>query len=57
MIKRDSLLEYRVALDSSNRDVQRVVFYTRNNKKLTEELSKMPDGFTWFEQLERHVPV
>lgn len=57
MIKRDSLLEYRIALDSSNKEVQRVVFYTRNNQKLSDELAKMPDGFAWFEQLEKHVPV
>ena len=57
IIKRDSLPDYRIALDSSNKKVQRVVFYTRNNKALMEELSKMPDGYAWYEKLERTAPA
>jgi hypothetical protein len=43
-------------LDKSNK-VQRVVFYTRNNKALSEELSNMVDGYTWYEKLEKTIPV
>ncbi|MEB0222231.1 replication initiator protein A [Pseudomonas sp. AB12(2023)] len=56
IIKRDSLPDYRVALDKSAK-IQRVVFYTRSNKALTQELQKMVDGFSWFEKLEKTVPV
>ncbi|MNH35162.1 Replication initiator protein A [compost metagenome] len=55
IIKRDSLPDYRIALDTS-KNVQRVVFYTRNNKALSEELGKMVDGFAWYDKLEKTIP-
>ncbi|WP_256579290.1 replication initiator protein A [Pseudomonas sp. QS1027] len=56
IIKRDSLPDYRVALDTSKK-VQRVVFYTRNNRALSEELISMVDGYAWYEKLEKTIPV
>lgn len=55
IIKNDALPDYRVALDSRSTP-QRVVFYTRNNLTLIEELNRI-DGYAWFEQLERQTTL
>ncbi|HGW4498746.1 replication initiator protein A [Pseudomonas sp. NPDC077405] len=51
IIERDRLPEFRVALDTQSKP-QRVVFYTKSNKELSDWLSKN-DAFGWFEGLER----
>jgi plasmid replication initiation protein len=54
IIQRDSLPDYRMALDTSVKP-QKIVFYTRNNKALSAELVATGKA-AWFEKLERCSP-
>lgn len=51
IIKRDTLPDYHIALNT-RKNPQQVIFYTRNNKTLTEELHRI-NGRMWFAQLEK----
>ncbi|RMN07937.1 MULTISPECIES: replication initiator protein A [Pseudomonas syringae group] len=55
IIKRDSLPDYRMALDTSCKP-HKIVFYTRDTKILSEELVAS-DKAAWFETLERFEPA
>ncbi|WP_205871254.1 replication initiator protein A, partial [Pseudomonas viridiflava] len=55
IIKRDSLPDYRMALDTSCKP-HKIVFYTRNTKLLSDELVAS-DKAAWFETLERFKPA
>lgn len=54
IIKSDSLPDYRVFLDKAKKPYN-VVFITRNNKALTEELEKK-NLFDWYEELSKSNP-
>lgn len=54
IIKRDSLPDYRMALDTVCKP-HKIVFYTRNDKLLANELVAA-DKAVWFESLERSEP-
>lgn len=52
IIKRNTLPDYHLALDITNKKLQKVIFYTRNSKILMQELHRI-HNFIWFTQLEK----
>lgn len=52
-IKADPLPEYHIALDT-HQNPDHVVFYTRDSRKLSQELIRI-NGLSWYEGLERYV--